>query len=385
MDFSLTPEQLAWREKIKKFTREQIIPRTDLDICNHFPMDLYELAFEVGLITGAIPQEYGGSGKTYFDLILAAEELGYGDLGVATSALLMKLATGALLAFGSSEQKTRWLKTLTPKLTFASHAWTEPEGSSNMLGRPATTTATPVEGGYLLNGIKSTITNASVASLYTVFARVLPEPDGLTCFMVSRNSSGLQVTRPYQKMGQRASDTGEITFKDVFVPIHDRVGEIGQGVQIGMRAIRASRVGIAAMAIGVAKRARDLAKVYGHTHFASNAQALIYQQDFRLKLAQMEAEIEMVRALTWRACWEVENGPEGMKFSSCAKLIGGDMAVRVTNVAAELLGAQGYLQSGLIEKLVRDAKVLQIYEGTATIQKMIIADTTARLGELKYK
>jgi acyl-CoA dehydrogenase len=383
LDFSVGEEALKFQDRVKKFTLEKVIPRTDLDTPNHFPIELYEAAFQEGIITAAIPKKYGGTEKSFFELVLAAEELAYGDLGFCTSALLMKLATGSILAFGTEDQKERWVRPLTEKLTFASHVWSEPEGSSNMIGRPATTTATPTEGGFLINGIKSTITNAGVASVFTVFARVLPHENGLSCFMVSRDSKGVSVKHPYEKMGQRASDTAEITFKNVFVPERDLIGKIGQGVQISMRAILSSRVGISAMAIGVARRARDLAKAYGHTHFAANGQALIFQQDFRFKIAEVEAEIEMVRALTWKACWEVENGANGMKLASCSKLLGANMAVKATNVCAELLGAQGYLKSGLAEKLIRDAKVLQIYEGTGTIQKMIISDMVCRLAGLE--
>ena len=384
-DFSLTPEQLNWRKKAREFTSQNILPRTDLDIHGHFPLDLYEAAFKAGFITGSLPTRYGGGGKSTFESILAAEEFAYGDLGVATSTFLMKLSTGSLLGFGTEEQKERWLTPLTQKLKFASYAWTEPEGSSNLVGRPATTSAKPVEGGFLLNGVKSTISNATVASMYTVFARIEDGKEGLSCFIVPREAAGLEVSNPYKKMGQRAGDTGQIIFKNVFVPTQDQIGKAGQGVQIGMRSIRASRVGVAAMAVGVAKRARDLAKVYGHTHFAGDGTPLIQQQDFRMQIAQIEAEIEMVRSLAWRACWEVDFGEEATKLSSCAKLIGADMAVRVTNKASEMLGASGYLESGLAEKLIRDAKVLQIYEGTATIQKILIADTATRLGELRLK
>jgi acyl-CoA dehydrogenase len=385
VDFSLSAEEVQWQKHSRKFTEEHIIPRKDLDTHGHFPREVYEEAFQQGFITAPIPKKYGGGGRSYFELVLAAEEFGYGDLGVATSAFLMKLSLGSLLGFGTEDQKERWLRPLTEKLKFASHAWTEPEGSSNLMGRPATTTATPVSGGFLLNGIKSTISNATVSSIYTVFARIDPGAGGLSCFMVPREAPGLEVSNPYRKMGQRASDTGQIIFKDVFVPAHDQIGREGQGLQIGMRAIRFSRVGVASMAVGVASRARDLIKVYGHSHFAGDGKPLIQQQDYRLQLAQIEAEIEMVRALAWRACWEVEHGPEAMKFSSSAKLIGGDMAVRVTNIASEMLGAHGYLESGLIEKLVRDAKVLQIYEGAGAIQKMLIADTVGRLGHLRNK
>ncbi|MBS1963043.1 MAG: acyl-CoA/acyl-ACP dehydrogenase [Bdellovibrionales bacterium] len=383
VDFSLTDEQLRWRSRAREFAAKHILPRTDLDTHGHFPRDLYEQAFREGFVTAAIPKEYGGGGKSLFDLVLAAEEFAYGDLGVATSTFLMLLATRAILGFGTDEQKERFIRPLTKELRFASHAWSEPEGSSNMLGRPATTTARPVDGGFVLNGTKSTISNATVASIYSVFARVDPGPPGLTCFVVPRDAKGVEATNPYRKMGQRAGDTGQVVFKDVFVPAGDQIGKIGQGAQIGLRSLRPSRVGVAAMSVGVARRARDLAKLFGHSRLIGDGNPLIQQQDFRFRLAEIETDIEMVRALTWRACWEVSSGPEATKFSSAAKLAGGNMASRVTNGVVEMLGASGYLESGLAEKLVRDSKVLQIYEGTGAIQKMLIADTVGRLGSLR--
>jgi alkylation response protein AidB-like acyl-CoA dehydrogenase len=220
-----------------------------------------------------------------------------------------------------------------------------------------------VPDGFVLNGIKSTISNATVASFFVVFARIDPGPAGLTCFVVPRSAKGVETRGPYRKMGQRASDTGEVEFRDVFVPAADQIGRPGEGAVIGMRAMRASRVGIAAGAVGVARRARDLVIQHGHARTTGDGRRLIEQQDFRFRIAEIEADIEMVRALTWRACAELPDGPEALKLSSCAKLAGGDMAVRVTDRAVEMLGGLGYLESGLAEKLFRDAKILQIYEG----------------------
>ena len=383
IDFALGETSLRAREAARRFCADHILPRDDLDRHGHFPWDLYERAFAGGFITALIDAEYGGGGASTFDTLLMAEEFAYGDLGVATSTFLMKLSIGALIHFGTSDQKERWLRPLTEKLRFAAHAWTEPEGSSNLFGRPATTTARPVPGGFLLNGVKSTISNGTVASIYTVFARLDPGTEGLSCFMVARDNPGVSAANPYRKMGQRASDTGEVTFRDAFVPENDVIGKLGQGPQISLRALRTSRVGVAAMSVGVARRARDLAKKFGHARTTGDGKKLIQAQDFRFSIAQMEAEIEAVRSLVWRACWEVERGREGVKFSSAAKLLGANMAVRVTSLAQEMLGAEGYLESGIVEKLARDAKVLQIYEGTEAIQKTMIADTATRLGKLR--
>ncbi len=379
VDFALTPRESEWRAKARAFVREHVLPRTDLDAHGGFPRDLYEKAFDAGFVTAMIPAELGGGGRTPMELVLSAEEFGYGDLGVATSTFLLGLATGGILHFGTPEQKERWVRPLTTELRFASHAWTEPEGSANLLGRPATTTARPTSGGFLLSGTKSTISNANVASTFFVFARIEPGPPGLTCFVVPRSAEGVETRAPYKKMGQRASDTGEVVFHDVFVPAEDQLGRPGEGAVIGMRALRASRVGISAMAVGVARRARDLVIQHGHARAAGDGKKLIDQQDFRFHVAEMEAGIEMARALAWRAAAELPDGAEATKLSSCAKLVGANMAVSVTNQAMEMLGASGYLEAGLAEKLFRDAKLLQIYEGPQAIQKMLISDTVTRL------
>ncbi|MBX7101869.1 MAG: acyl-CoA/acyl-ACP dehydrogenase [Myxococcaceae bacterium] len=381
VELVLSAEEQRFRQAAKDFVRANVLSRTDLDTHGHFPRELYQQAFEAGFVTAMIPKALGGGGRTTRELALAAEEFGYGDLGVATSTFLLTLATGGILNFGTPAQQEKWVRPLTRSLSFACHAWTEPQGSANLLGQPAQTTATEVDGGFLLDGVKSTISNASVASVYFVFARLTPGDAGLTCFAVPRDAEGVEVRTPYRKMGQRAADTAEVTFTRVFVPKEDQIGRPGEGVVIGMRALRASRVGIAAMSVGVARRARDLCIQHGHARVTGDGRRLIESQDFRFHLAEMEMELELVRALTWRACAELQsNGPEAMKLSCCAKLAGGNMAVKVTNQAIEMLGGLGYLEAGLAEKLYRDAKILQIYEGPQAVQKIMIADTVTRLG-----
>ncbi|MBL9038751.1 MAG: acyl-CoA dehydrogenase family protein [Archangium sp.] len=382
VDFSLTPEQTAWREKARAFARAHVLPRVDLDQHGVFPWELYRGAFDEGFITACLPTSVGGGGRPLLDVLLATEELAYGDLGVATSIGVLTLASSPLVRFGTADQQQRWLAPLCRELGFASFAWTEPEGSTNLFGRPATTTAREVPGGFVLNGVKSTITNGSVARLLTVFARLDSSAHGLSCFVLSSKTPGVEARNPYRKMGQRASDTGEITFRDVFVPSVDFLGKPGQGQQIAVHSMTRSRVGICAMALGVARRAKDLVVEYGHTRTTAAGQKLIEQQDYRLRIAELDAEIETIRALCWRAAWEVEHGLEGSKLASVAKLMGGNMAVRVTNEATELLGATGYLESGKAEKLLRDAKVLQIYEGPQFVQKTVIADTAIRLSRV---
>jgi acyl-CoA dehydrogenase len=237
--------------------------------------------------------------------------------------------------------------------------------------------ARPVDGGYELSGTKTTITNAPVASFFTVFARIEGQ-NGLTAFLVPKEARGVTTSAPYRKHGQRASFTGKLVLDGTPVAAADVIGRPGQGIQVAMRSFARSRAGIGALAVGVSRRARDLVIEHGHERIASDGKPLISQQDFRFRIAQMEAEIEAARALTLRALWEVENDRDGVRLSSCVKLLCGDMAVRITDTATEMLGAKGYLEGGIVEKLRRDAKALQIYEGPPAIQKMLIAEQATR-------
>lgn len=378
VDFSLTSEQLNWQRKAKHFAKTYINGRDDLDTHGEFPRALYQQAFDEGFVTATIPKEFGGGGLEPLDILHGCEEFSYFDLGVSTSTFLTTLTTAPLIYFSTPAQKDKWLTRLTQKLTFSAFGWTEPQGSSNLLGRKATTTARKVDGGYHLNGIKSSISNASVAEVFTVFASHTDDSDGLSCFIFDKSAVGLSVKAPYKKMGQRAADTGEIIMDEVFVSDDSLIGKKAEGLSIAISSMAKSRIGISAMACGVARRARDLAITYGYQRRTGDGSLLIQAQDYRLKIAEIDAEIEAIRALSYRAAWEIQHGNQGIKFSSCAKLLGGNMANKVTNQVIEMLGAHGYMEDGIAEKLFRDAKILQIYEGPQVIQKLMIADTVCR-------
>jgi len=372
---SATLESESWRRQALDFAQMHL---ADAQLDDHEPpLSVYQAAFQAGLCTAVLPKDVGGGGASLLDLAGAVEEVAYADVGVATSIFVITLGAGPLILFGTEEQRQKWLSKLTQSLGFCSFAWTEPEGSSNLFGRPASTVARPVEGGYELSGTKTTITNAPVASFFTVFARIEGQ-NGLTAFVVPREARGVSTSSPYRKHGQRASFTGELVLDATPVMATDIIGRPGQGIQVAMRSFARSRAGIGALAVGVSRRARDLVIAHGHERIASDGKSLIFQQDFRFRIAQMEAEIEAARALTSKALWEVENGRDGVRLSSCVKLLCGDMAVRITDTAAEMLGAKGYLESGIVEKLRRDAKALQIYEGPPAIQKMLIAEQATR-------
>lgn len=379
MDFSLSAESLAWKETVRNFVAAEILPRTDLDQHGHFPLDLYQKAFDLGIIPSLIPKAYGGLGRSFLDNILAAEECAYGDLGFTTSTFVSRLTLGPLIGFGTEEQKMKWLKPMTQKLTFSSFCFTEPEGSSNLGSRPASTTVRETQDGYIISGEKWTISNASVASVYFVFARFEDEQSGMSCFIIPRSAEGVSVSAPFKKMGQRAADTAVVSFKNVLIPKENLIGKKGQGAQIAIKSLTSSRIGVGAMALGVCSRARDLARKHCHVRENGLGQPIIYEQDIKFKFAEIEAKIEMLRSFLYRAVWEYEHGKEVTKFASSLKLMAGQFADEITNQCLELHGGMGYLEEGKIEKLVRDAKLLRIYEGTEAVQKLLIADTAIRM------
>jgi acyl-CoA dehydrogenase len=379
INFKLAPESIAWKEHVKSFVKANVIPRTDLDQHGHFPMDLYQKAFDAGVMTTSIPAVYGGQGKSFIETLLAVEECAYGDLGFTTSAFVSRLALGPLLLFGTENQKQQWLNPLTQKLGFASFGFTEPAGSTNLGTRPATTEFEAVDGGFKIRGEKSTISNASYAQFFTVFARQSDQSRGFSCFIVPGNAKGIELTPPLKKMGQRAGDTAGVKFFDTFVPTENLIGKIGQGPQVALMSLRSSRIGVGAMALGVSRRARDLAKIHCHNRKTGGGQPIIFEQDIQFKFATMEAKIDMLRAYLYNAAWELENGNHGTKYSSGLKLLSAQIACDITNECLELHGGAGYLEENTIEKLVRDTKLLQIYEGTEAVQKLLIADSAIRL------
>ena len=377
--FELTDEQLAVQARAREFALAELVPRRlELDQHNQFPQELYRRAFDQGFLRLSMPREVGGDGRPYLDTILAIEELGYGDLGFGTSLFVQWLNIGALVHHGTPEQRARWLRPLADGSSFCSFAMTEPHAGSAGV-QLARTVARPVDGGYELSGQKCYITNAPVAGWFTVMARVEPSPlpagqFPLACFIVPRESAGLSVRAPYHKLGQRASATGELTLERVFVEAGNLVGAIGDGTRIALTSLNYGRSGIGAMGVGVARAARDLVLKFAYERRTFGNQRLIAQQDYRFRLAEIDVRIHAARLLAWRAGWEIDNGSSPERFASMAKLFGGDLAVSVTGAAVEMLGGLGFMQEGAVEKLMRDAKLLQIYEGPPAVQKTLLAE-----------
>lgn len=382
MNFSLSPESLAWKETVRSFVSQHVLGRTDLDQHGHFPWDLYQKAFEIGIISSLIPKKYGGIERSFLDNILAAEECAYGDLGFTTSVFLARLSLGPLLGFGTEDQKEHWLRPMTQKLTFSSFCFTEPQGSTNLGKRPASTTVKQTEQGYLINGEKWTISNGSVASVYFVFARFEADANGLSCFIVPREIEGVSVSLPHKKMGQRAADTATVYFNNVLIPFDHMIGKKNQGAQIAIKSLVSSRIGIGAMALGACLRSQELAKQHCHQRMNGDGQPIIYEQNIKFRFAMIEAKIEMLRSFLYRTVWEFEQGKEATKFACSLKLMAGQMADEICNECLDLHGGLGYLEEGKIEKIVRDVKLLTIYEGTEAVQKLLIADQAIRINRI---
>lgn len=379
IDFGLTDTQLEWQRRAREFAFRELIPRRgELDRPNEFPRELYQKAFDEGFLRISMPRDVGGDGLPFLDTLVAVEEVAYGDLGFATSLFVQWLAMGTLLGFGTDEQRQRWIAPMTRELSFCAFALTEPHAGSAGF-QLARTTARAAGDRYLLNGSKCYITNSPVAEWLAVFAMVEPNPlpsgqSSLSCFVVPRQSPGLTVRTPYVKLGQRASATGEVTLENVEVPASALIGRIGQGTEIALNSLNRTRTGIGIMGVGVARAARDLVIQFAYDRRTFGNKRLITQQAFRFRLADIDIQIQAARLLGWRSGWELEHGDQPARWASTSKLFGGNMAVAVTGEAVEMLGGLGYLQVGGVEKLMRDAKLLQIYEGATAVQKILIAE-----------
>ena len=374
--FDPTPEQEALREMAHKFAANEIRPRAaEWDRDSVFPLELFRKAFDLGLMTGFIPESYGGQGLTMFETCILEEEISWGCSGVATSMNANALALGPILLAGTGEQKRAFVQPFATEFRFASFCLTEPGAGSDAGGIAAT--ARRDGDGYVLNGRKCFITNGAHASQYTVFASTDRSRGhrGLSAFVVPRETPGVSSGKKEDKMGQRASETSDVLFEDVRVPDANRLGAEGEGFKIAMRTIDYARAGVAAMAVGVARAAYEHAAEYGRQR-VQFGQPIAMNQAIYFLLADMATDIEAARLLTWKAAWLADQGKRNTKESSYAKAFAADLAMRVATDAVQVFGGYGYMKDYPVEKLMRDAKLLQIFEGTSQIQRMVIAKET---------
>ncbi len=375
IDFSLTEEQLALREMLQKFTKNEILPvAAQYDREGEFAMDIVKKAYDLQIMNASVPEAYGGGGMGCIEDCILHEELSYGCSGVSTCIMTNLLAMAPVLIAGSEEQKQQFLKPICtgPEPQFVSFCLTEPEAGSDV-GAVATT-AVLENGRYRINGQKCFITNASYASLFVVFAGVdLGDGrKGLSAFLVPGDSEGLSIGKEEDKMGQRASNTAQVIFEDVMVPQENLLGKAGGGFKLAMKTLDHTRHAVAAEAVGVARRALEEAIRYTKERIQFG-KPIAANQAIRFMIADMATQIEAARMMAWQSAWMTDRHMSQSKQSAMAKLFATDVAMRVTTDCLQLFGGYGYMREYPMEKLMRDAKILQIYEGTNQIQKVVIS------------
>ena len=373
LDFSLSEEHQQIIDMARRFTAERITPvAAQCDQESRFPMDVFEEAWNVGLVNPTCPADYGGAGMGELENALICEELAYGCSGIQTSILANGLALTPVKLAGSEEQKKKYLGLLTSEPVMASYCTTEPGAGSDVAGMK--TRFVKAGDDYLLNGQKCWITNASYARFYVVFATSDPEKrhKGIAAFIVDRDSDGLKLGKKEDKLGQRASDTAQVFFEDVKVPKENLLAPEGEGFKLAMETFNQTRPDIGAAACGLMRRALDECVAYAnerHTFGRPIAQHQLVQA----MIAEMGIRAEATRLLYQKAAWNLDNGIRNPIVSSFAKAYGADSAMETAVDAVQVFGGNGYVKEYPVEKLMRDAKVLQIYEGTSQIQRIVIA------------
>ncbi|HWG55388.1 MAG TPA: acyl-CoA dehydrogenase family protein [Gaiellaceae bacterium] len=375
VSFALTDEQRELRALARDFAEKEIRPRAAAyDEAQTHPDDVIAKAHEVGLMNIHVPEELGGPGLPAFDGMLIGEELNWGCSGIATSVLANTLGAGPVLIAGTDEQKRTWLTPLLEEPLLCSFGLTEPDAGSDVAR--IKTTAERRGDEYVLNGSKTFITNAGHAAWATVFAKTDPKRGykGLSAFVVPMDAPGVVIEKHLDKMGQRATDTSAFSLQDVVVPAANRLGEEGDGFKIAMQTLDATRPGTAAGAVGVAQAAFELSKAYAVERVTFDVPIAMHQ-GVNFLIADMATEIEAARLLVWQAAWMLDNGwgRRATLYSSFAKRFAADTAMKVTTDAVQVFGGYGYIKEYPVEKLMRDAKLFQIYEGTSQIQRLVIA------------
>jgi alkylation response protein AidB-like acyl-CoA dehydrogenase len=375
----LSEEQREIRELVRTLTRERIAPRAaEIDEVGEFPWDMVELLREHELFGLAFDERHGGSAAGALMLFVAVEEISKADATVGLILAVQELSSLAVRLAGNDEQKDRLLPKIASGEWIAAYALTEPGSGSDAA---AMRTEAKRDGDeYVLNGAKRFITNAGVAHIYTVFAKTDPSSghDGISCFMVEADTPGFEVGRIEPKMGIKGSTTGEIFLDDCRIPAANLVGEEGEGFRVAMRVLDRSRPGIAAQALGIAQGATDYALEYAQTR-ETMGRPIVQHELIAAKLADMETKCEAARGLLYKVGLMIdEDVPELTKLSAMAKLMCSDVAMEVTTDAVQILGGYGYIKEYPVERMMRDAKITQIYEGTNEIQRLVIAREMVR-------
>jgi acyl-CoA dehydrogenase len=374
IDFETTEEQRALIETARRFARERIIPvAKECDRESRFPRDVFEEAWKIGLVNPTLPSEFGGAGLSDLDSAFITEELAYGCSGIQTSMTANTLGMTPIKLAGSPEQKKKYLGWLASEPIFASYATTEPGAGSDVAGIQ-TRAVKDGAGGYVLNGQKAWITNANFASFITIFATEDPtlRHKGIGAFIVHKDAKGVKVGKHEDKLGQRASDTAVVMLEDVRVPASQVLAPPGHGFKVAMETFNQTRPDIGAIATGLMRRCLDECVAYAKERKTFGV-PIAQHQLVQAMIADMAIRIEATSLLVRKAAWNLDKGIRNPIVSSYAKAFGADSAMQTATDAVQIFGGNGYVKEYPVEKLMRDAKILQIYEGTSQIQRLVIA------------
>ncbi len=374
IDFSLTNEQQQIIEKYKDFADRVIRPnRLKYDKLAEFPWEIVKQAYAEGIMNGPMPKRYGGNGFNIFDSALASEELGAGCIGIGICIDANTLALTPLLLAANEKQQDKFYAEIVEDKAVAAYCLTEPNAGSDVQGIKSTAIRNGDK--YILNGHKRFITNGEVAKFLTVFAQTDPTKGSrsLTALVVPANSPGIEIKPHLEKMGQKASVQNEIIFTDVEVPVENRLGEEGHGFLFAMKTFDRTRTGVAALSVGAAREAYEISKDWAKNRIQFG-KPISSNQAIGFMLADMATKLEAAKMVTWKAAWEYDNKiRSASKMSAISKLYASDMAMEIATDAVQVMGGDGYSTEFGVEKIMRDVKLCQIYEGTNQVQRIVIS------------
>jgi alkylation response protein AidB-like acyl-CoA dehydrogenase len=370
--YVLTPDQVDFRDMIRQIVRERVAPRAaEIDATDEYPWDLRELFASHDLLGLPFPEEYGGTGTGTLMLNVAVEEIAKASAAAALIVMIQELGTLPIQLFGTEEQKQTWLPRCASGEWSPAFALSEPEAGSDVAAMRTTAVRDGDE--WVINGTKNWITNAGVADFYVVFAITDREARRVTAFVVEKDRPGFSVPKFEHKLGIHGSPTGQPVLEDVRVPDANRIGEVGKGMSVALATLERTRLGAGAQAVGIAQGAIDYALQYSKERIAFG-KPIFELQGTQFKLAEMETRTAAARELLYKACSMADRNEPGLgKYTSMAKLFASDTAMWVTVEAVQILGGYGYVSEYPVERMMRDAKITQIYEGTNEIQRLVIA------------
>ena len=373
MDFNLSSDQLEIKELAMKFARNEMMPKAqEFDEKAQMPLEILKKAWELGLVNTCIPTEYGGNGFSAVDSMIITEALAYGCMGMNMAIMANDLALLPIVIGGNDEQKKRFLTPFTESYKIAAFCLTEPSNGSDAGG--IKTTVKEDGDHVVINGNKMWITNAGYADLFVIYATTDPalKHKGITAIVVEKGTPGIEVGKKEDKMGHRCSDTRAVTFNNVRVPKTNVLGGMNQGWKIAMKTLDHSRPMVAASAVGGAQCAFDHAVKYSKERVQFNV-TISHHQAIQFMIAEMAMKIEASRLLVHKGAWLLDNGLPNTTIASYAKAFAADSCMQIATDAVQIYGGYGYSKEYPVEKIMRDAKLIQIYEGTSQIQRLVIA------------